>query len=156
MPKDEKGKNLTSHREPLNHFMKSMDDFFNSKSLRGAMDSIDDFFHRTFVPTIPIDLFETENELVIKAEIPGVKKEQIHLDIDGYILSLSIEQDEEQEVNYSNNYYRRERTYQRTQRNVPLPYPISEKHMKASYQNGVLTIKAPKDNRKKNRVQIED
>jgi HSP20 family protein len=155
---DDKGKNLPSNLEPFNHFMKSIDDFFHSKPLRGAMDSIDDFFQRTFVPTIPIDLFETKDELVIKAEIPGVKREQIHLDIEGNILRLSVEQEEDHEVTQhrSPSYYRRERAYHRAERHVQLPYPVSVKQVKASYQHGVLTIKAPRGNRKKNRIQIED
>jgi HSP20 family molecular chaperone IbpA len=155
---EDKGKNVPSRREPVNHLMKSIDDFFQSKPLRGAMDSIDDFFQRTFVPTIPIDLFETKDELVIKAEIPGVKREQIYLDIEGNILRISVEHEEDHEVKqqYKNSYYRRERSYHRAERHVQLPYPVSEKQVKASYQNGVLTIKAPRGNRKRNRIQIED
>ncbi|MFD1735099.1 Hsp20/alpha crystallin family protein [Bacillus salitolerans] len=149
---------LTPFRhEPINHFMKSMDDFFNAKPLKGVMDSIDEFFHRSFVGSIPIDLYETKNELVVHAEIPGVKREQIFLDIVGNVLKISVEHNEESEEKYdSHNYYRRERSYNRLERTVHLPYPVNEKQVKASYQNGVLKIRAPRGQRRKSRIQIDE
>lgn len=146
----------TTKREPFNHFMKSIDDFFQSKPLQGAMNSIDEFFQRSFVSGIPVDLYETEKELVIKAEIPGVKREQIGLDIEGQLLRISVEHQEEKEVNHqTQNYYRRERSFQRSERHIQLPYPISEKQAKATYQNGILTITAPKGSKMKKRIQID-
>lgn len=152
-----KNKLSASAQEPFKHVMKSMDDFFNAKPLRGVMDSIDDFFQRSFVPSFPVDLYETKDELVITAEIPGVKKEQIYLDIIGNTLRISVEhQDELEEKNTIHNYYRRERSYQRSERNVQLPYPVSEKQVKASYQNGILKIRAPKGQKRKSRIQIDE
>ncbi|WP_456277381.1 Hsp20/alpha crystallin family protein [Bacillus sp. AK128] len=147
----------SSPQDPFKHVMKSMDDFFNAKPLKGVMNSIDDFFSRSFVPSFPVDLYETKDELVITAEIPGVKREQIYLDIVGNTLRISVEHENEiEETNTVQNYYRRERAYQRSERNVQLPYPVSEKQVKASYQNGILKIRAPKGQRRKSRIQIEE
>ncbi|WP_246943795.1 Hsp20/alpha crystallin family protein [Bacillus pinisoli] len=152
-----KHKLSSSAQEPFKHVMKSMDDFFSARPLRGVMDSIDDFFHRSFVSTFPVDLYETKDELVITAEIPGVKKEQIFLDIVGSTLRISVEHEEEvEEKNAVQGYYRRERNYQRSERNVQLPYPISEKQVKATYQNGILKIRAPKGQKRKSRIQIDE
>jgi HSP20 family protein len=152
-----KNKLSSSAHEPFKHVMKSMDDFFNAKPLRGVMNSLDDFFQRSFVPSFPVDLYETKEELVITAEIPGVKREQIYLDIVGSTLRISVEhEDELEEKNTVQNFYRRERTYQRSERNVQLPYPISEKQVKATYQNGLLKIRAPKGQRRKSRIQIQE
>ncbi|MBM7662393.1 HSP20 family protein [Bacillus mesophilus] len=152
-----KNKLSPAAQEPFKHVMKSMDDFFNAKPLRGVMNSIDDFFQRSFVPAFPVDLYETKDELVITAEIPGVKREQIYLDIVGNTLRISVEhQDELEEKNTVHNYYRRERAYHRSERNVQLPYTVSEKQVKATYQNGILKIRAPKGQRRKSRIQIEE
>jgi HSP20 family protein len=156
MQKDDKHK-LSSPQEPFKHVMKSMDDFFNAKPLRGVMDSIDGFFQRSFISTFPVDLYETSNELVITAEIPGVKREQIYLDIVGNTLKISVEHEEDREEKYSvHSYYRRERSHHRVERTVQLPYPVSEKQVKATYQNGILKVRAPKGQRRKSRIQIDE
>lgn len=153
----ENKKPLSRKDEPIHHFMKSIDDFFHSKPLQGAMSSLDDFFQKNFSSSIPIDLYETDKELVIKAEIPGVKLEQIQLDIEGQFLRISVENKEEKEVSHHiQNFYRRERSYQRSERRIQLPYPISEKQTKATYQNGILTITAPKGFKLKKRIQIDE
>ncbi|KAA0546133.1 Hsp20/alpha crystallin family protein [Bacillus sp. BGMRC 2118] len=153
----ERKHNLSKREEPVHHLMKSIDDFFHSRPLQGAMNSIDEFFGRSFLAGIPIDLYETDTQLVIKAEIPGVKRDQIHLDIEGQYLRIAVEHKEENELNHNtHNFYRRERSYQRSERHIQLPYPISEKQTKASYQNGVLTITAPKGSKLKKRIQIDE
>lgn len=153
----ENKKPLSRRDEPIHHFMKSIDDFFHSKPLQGAMSSLDDFFQKNFNTTIPIDLYETDKELVIKAEIPGAGREQIQLDIEGQYLRISVEHKEENEVNHHHhNFYRRERSYQRSERRIQLPYPISEKQTKATYLNGILTITAPKGSKLKKRIQIDE
>ncbi|MBM6616822.1 Hsp20/alpha crystallin family protein [Bacillus sp. RD4P76] len=137
--------------------MKSIDNFFHSRPLQGAIGSLDEFFGRSKAFGIPIDLYETNTELVIKAEIPGVKREQIQLDIEGHYLRISVEHKEENEVTHRNhNFYRRERSYQHSERSIQLPYAISEKHCKATYQNGILTITAPRGTKVKKRIQIDE
>jgi HSP20 family protein len=157
MQKDDKQKQSPSTHEPFKHVMKSMDDFFNAKPLRGVMDSIDGFFQRSFIQTFPVDLYETSNELVITAEIPGVKREQIYLDIVGNTLRISVEhEDDHDEKHTVHSYYRRERSYHRAERTVQLPYPVSEKQVKATYQNGILKVRAPKGQRRKSSIQIDE
>ncbi|MFZ3591470.1 Hsp20/alpha crystallin family protein [Bacillus sp. DJP31] len=157
MKKEDNEKNTPSNYEPFKHVLRSMDDFFHAKPLRGAMDSIDGFFQRSLLSTFPVDLYETKDELVITAEIPGVKREQIYLDIVGNMLKISVEhQEESEEKQHVHSYYRRERSYQRAERTVQLPYPVSEKQVKASYQNGILKVRAPKGQKRKSQIQIEE
>lgn len=157
MKKDEKGMKNNTNNEPLKSLLKSMDDFFNAKPLRGAMDSIDGFFQLSFLASFPVDLYETSDHLVITAKIPGLKREQIFLEVEGNTLKISVEHLEVNNVeNDTKRYYKRERAYQISERYVQLPYPISEKDVSATYQNGILKVCTPRGIRRKSRIQIEE
>ena len=94
-------------KEPFGDLMKSMNDFFHQKPVRKLLDSIDDFFDHPFpMLQIPVDMYETENELVIKADLPGIKREQISIEFIGNQLIISINHTEQlEETNTKRNYY---------------------------------------------------
>ena len=110
----------------------------------------DDFFNDSFFPTmgfdrhpIKADIRETDKEYVIDAEIPGVKKEDIKLDLRDDVLSISVEHKEEDKEERK-GYIRKERRYGAFSRSF---YVENVKHedVKAKYDNGVLTITLPKE-----------
>lgn len=79
------------------------------------------------------------------AELPGIQKEQIQIEIQSEYLKVSVKEEIlEEEEQTSHNYYRRERSISEASRLIKLPYSINKKATKASYQNGVLEIRAPK------------
>lgn len=79
------------------------------------------------------------------AELPGIQKEQIQIEIQSEYLKVSVKEEIlEEEEQTSHNYYRRERSISEASRLIKLPYSINKKTAKASYQNGVLEIRAPK------------
>ncbi|MED2511090.1 Hsp20/alpha crystallin family protein, partial [Bacillus thuringiensis] len=95
--------------------------------------------------TFPVDLYEVGEELVVTAELPGIQKEQIQIEIQSEYLKVSVKEEIlEEEEETSHNYYRRERSISEASRLIKLPYSINKKAAKASYQNGVLEIRAPK------------
>lgn len=99
-----------------------------------------------------VDVYENENEVVALCEIPGVeKKEDIHIDIDNNILSISGVINRNNEVKDENRYYRTERFYGRFQRSVSLPARVRPEETKASYRNGVLEVHMAKDTHGHNR-----
>lgn len=101
---------------------------------------------RTLLPaaTAPrVDVFERSGDLVIKAELPGVKKEDIDLSIEGDDLVLRAEQHEEREVK-DENWYRMERSYGSLFRRLPLPEGTKVEAVKAALSDGVLEITLPK------------
>ncbi len=120
-------------------------------SLREAMDRLlEESFMRPFGLMAParfegfaMDIYETENDLVVKASLPGVKPEDIDVSVAGDILTIKAEVKEEKEVK-EENYYRRERRYGTFCRSVTLPIEVDVDKAKAEYENGVLTLSFPK------------
>jgi len=136
-----------SSRPPVRSYLKQIDDFFEQTPLRGVIADLNHFFQKgNRLLTFPVDLYEVGDELVITAELPGIQKEQIQIEIQSEYLKVSVKEEilEEAEEKTSHNYYRRERSISEASRLIKLPYSINKKAAKASYQNGVLEIRAPK------------
>lgn len=90
-----------------------------------------------------VDVFEREGDIVIKAELPGIKQEDVDLSIEGDDLVLRAEQREEREVK-DENWYRMERSYGSLYRRLPLPEGTKAEAVKAALSDGVLEITVPK------------
>ncbi|PQZ54664.1 MULTISPECIES: Hsp20/alpha crystallin family protein [Bacillus] len=137
-----------SSRPPVRNYLKQIDDFFEQTPLRGVIADLNHFFQKgNRLLTFPVDLYEVGDELVVTAELPGIQKEQIQIEIQSEYLKVSVKEDileEPEEEQTSHNYYRRERSISEASRIIKLPYLINKKAAKASYQNGVLEIRAPK------------
>ena len=102
-----------------------------------------------------IDVSESDNEIVVKAEVPGVSIEDIDISIDGNNLVISGEKKQESEEQ-GRNYYRAERSYGSFRRSFVLPPGADVENVKASSKDGVLSIVVPKgDDRKSRKVEIE-
>ena len=136
-----------SSRPPVRNYLKQIDDFFEQTPLRNVIADLNHFFQKgNRLLTFPVDLYEVDEELVVTAELPGIQKEQIQIEIQTEYLKVSVKEEilEEAEEQTSHNYYRRERSISEASRLIKLPYSINKKAAKASYQNGVLEIRAPK------------
>jgi HSP20 family protein len=91
----------------------------------------------------PVDIYETEHELVVKADIPDVKPEELDIRIENNILTIRGERKFEKHVS-ENNYLRVERTYGSFARSFSLATTVNTEAIKAEYKNGVLTLSVPK------------
>lgn len=91
----------------------------------------------------PVDVYETDSEVVIKAELPGVKKEDIDVTIKENTVHLKAERKEEKEEK-TENIHRVERYYGVIERVIPLPTEVKTEEAKAEYKDGVLEIRVPK------------
>ncbi|MGB9561804.1 MAG: Hsp20/alpha crystallin family protein [bacterium] len=91
----------------------------------------------------PIDVLEDEKELVIKAEIPGVEKENIKVLVDNNMLTISGEKRAEK-AEEGKNFYSVERRFGSFKRVITLPSTIDPDNIKATYKDGVLTVVLPK------------
>ena len=90
-----------------------------------------------------VDIFEEKDSVVIKAELPGVDKKDIDIDVKDRVLTLKGERSADNEVK-EDNYYRRERTYGKFERAFTLPANVNTELIKADYKDGVLRIDIPK------------
>jgi HSP20 family protein len=90
-----------------------------------------------------VDLYEKDDHFVIKAELPGVDKNDIKVDLKDRVLTLSGERTYDHEVN-EENYYRKERSYGKFQRAFRLPADVDSDKIKAEFKDGVLQVEVPK------------
>jgi HSP20 family protein len=86
---------------------------------------------------------ETDKEMVVRVEMPGMEKKDCHITIDGNMLYLRGEKHFERATSDS-TYHFTERAYGVFQRAIPLPCKADADHAEASYKNGVLTVRLPK------------
>jgi HSP20 family protein len=97
--------------------------------------------NRPWAPSV--DIFETENELVLKADVPGVELKDIDIQIENGTLALKGERKFERNEN-SKGFHRLERSYGSFVRYFTLPDTVDTEHVKAEFSNGVLTVTLPK------------
>jgi HSP20 family protein len=95
-----------------------------------------------------VDLYEKDDNFVIKAELPGVTKKDIAIDLKDRVLTLSGERSYENNVK-EENYYRRERSYGKFQRAFTLPADVDSDRIKAEFNDGLLQIEVPKPEEQK-------
>jgi HSP20 family protein len=131
-PAAKRGNNLPG----FENFYNLMDDFFSSDLARSP---------RT--DTFRLDLKETENEYLIEAELPGVKKEEIKVNMEEGNLSIEVTREEKSE-DKNHSYIHRERRYQSMQRSIYLP-DVDEDGVKAKLNDGVLEITVAKNKKPK-------
>ncbi len=87
----------------------------------------------------PVDIYETENELVVKAELPDLQDKDIDVRITNNTLTIRGERKFEKDVK-EENYLRIERAYGSFMRSFSLPNTVSSENIRADYRNGVLTL----------------
>jgi len=90
-----------------------------------------------------VDVYQTEQEVVVTAELPGVAKEDLEVVAEDGHLTLRGQTKQEEEA-HGERYYRRERVYGRFERLIHLPAEVDEQKVVAKFENGVLEIRAPK------------
>ncbi|CAG8500741.1 13239_t:CDS:2, partial [Racocetra fulgida] len=92
----------------------------------------------------PLDVHENEKEFVVNAELPGITKEQINLDVRENSLVISGETKKDEKYNEGNTYIQ-ERRYGSFNRSITLPRNVKTSDITAKFEHGILEIKLPKD-----------
>ncbi len=135
-------------------FLKSVNDEISSILSRNMEGLFPDYsFPDEEKLAMPVELKEKENEYTVKAELPGVKKEDLDIDIDKNYITINAKKEEEKEEN-EQGYKKSEFSYGEFSRTVYFPQEIDVEKTKAKLEHGVLKIEAPKreaekENRKK-------
>ena len=118
-------------------------------TLREAMDHLfDDAFTRPLslrdAWTVPaIDMYQTDDEIVVKAALPGIKAEEVQINITGEVLTLKGEMKQEEDIK-EKAWHIHEQRYGSFERSVALPTDVVADKAKAEFENGILTITLPK------------
>jgi HSP20 family protein len=105
---------------------------------------------------IPVlDVYEEKDDVVVKAELPGLSKDEIEVNLTGSMLTLKGEKKKEEEIK-EKDYYRSERSYGAFTRSVELPSEVKTDQVRATFKDGVLEIRAPKtEEAKKKSVSVK-
>lgn len=134
------------------------------QSLRNEFDRIFDRFWSgeleplrlgRWVPAV--DVSESDDEIIVRAEVPGLDPEEVEVFVEGDVLTLKGEKKEEREQS-GRDYHRVERQYGSFARSIQLPGAVMAEEVKATAANGVLTIRLPKQEdarRKKVQISVE-
>jgi HSP20 family protein len=133
------------------------------QELRKEIDRLfNEFFSRPVLPekfewfewTPAVDVSETEDSIIVKADLPGVKPEEIEINISDNILTIRGEKKREEEEK-KENFYRVERYYGSFMRAIQLPTEVDVEKVKATYKDGVLKVVLPKKVEPKKTIKVE-
>jgi HSP20 family protein len=136
--------------EDLSRLQREVNRLFedNTRSGRGSEPASS----RVWAP--PVDILEDHNEIVVKAELPGIKQEDIDIELTGDTLTIKGERKFE-DTQRKDNYVRVERAYGNFQRSFTIGVPVQNNAVKASYKDGILEIRLPKsEETKPKKVQV--
>jgi HSP20 family protein len=121
---------LTTFQEQMNRLLED--------SFRGRTDESN---MTTWAPAV--DIYETENELVLKADLPDIDEKNLDIRVENNMLTIRGERQFEKKVS-EDNYLRVERAYGSFSRSFALPNTVNAEAIQADYRNGVLTVQMPK------------
>jgi HSP20 family protein len=127
-------------RGNLQSFQDEMNRMFN-QFFQGGTGEEAGWGVRTWAP--PVDIYETDDAVILKAELPGVSKDDVSIEIHQNTLILRGERKHEAEVK-EDRYHRVERAYGTFQRSFVLPTVVDQEHVQATYHDRVLELRLPK------------
>ena len=96
---------------------------------------------KTWAPAV--DIYEDKSDIIVKAELPGMKRDDLSIDVRNNVLTLSGERNDEAETK-KENFHRIERSYGKFSRSFTLPDSVQVDKVKADYKDGILEITLPK------------
>jgi HSP20 family protein len=117
---------------------RDMNDYFRGFMLRPVFQGLE------ADPEIKLEISEAEKAYTVKADVPGAKKEDIQISIEGNQISITAEVKQEKEEKAGNKLVRSERYYGKQFRSFTLAHDIDEAKAEAEYNNGVLKLTLPK------------
>lgn len=138
-------------RQTPDNFIKSVNDEISSILNRHFDDIYPDYHENLDKLTMPVELTDKKDEYCICAELPGIKKEDLDIDLNEHYLTIRAKKVEEFEKD-EKNYKKSEFKYGEFSRSIYLPQEVDFDNIDAKLENGVLKIKAPKLEKEKDAV----
>ncbi len=142
------------------------DPFREMVSLRDAMDRLfEESFVRPFggwpllggeAQTLALDVYETDDNLVVEASLPGISPDEVDISVVGNTLTIKGEHEEKEEKEEKGKYHFRERRYGAFHRTISLPVEVDANKAEAVFENGVLKLTLPKvEEAKPKRIEVK-
>jgi len=105
--------------------------------------------------THSVDVYREEDNLVVKAELPGIKKKDLDISLEDDVLTIKAEKKKE-EVKEDSDHYISERHFGQFTRRMKMPFPVDEENITATFKNGLLEMRLPKaEETGKKRIEIK-
>lgn len=143
MATDDRQKKLPSKRKkqmPFSDFMQNMDHLFGGKPIGGILQSVDEFFQNSSTNrSFPLEMIEEPHAYIVKAKLPGIKSQQISIELYNQSLTITVQNDKQKES--STHSYRSQQTITR---NITFLKPINDQNIIAEHKDGLLEITVPK------------
>ncbi|WP_409298137.1 Hsp20/alpha crystallin family protein [Peribacillus sp. SCS-26] len=139
-------------KEPFSEIRSAFDSFFQEKPVKGFLQSIDELFsHSLFTErSFPVEIHEDSNDYTVSAKLPGIPRQQIHIEMIKQSLMITVVDTVETESrNDSKALVHREKMSKAMSRTIAFTKPVNEKLITASHKDGVLIITVPKIRGKK-------
>ncbi|WP_164217166.1 Hsp20/alpha crystallin family protein [Virgibacillus sp. YIM 98842] len=137
-----------SNKSGFHDLFNHMDSFLN-ESIR----NFDSFFN---LKSFDVNMYETNEDIIVEAYLPGIKRDQIELEIIGNRLRIAAEDMTIlEEKNDKTKYNDRRQSFQKTERLITLPFHVSEKETKASFHKDTLKVSIPKRNSGRKFIDID-
>jgi HSP20 family protein len=124
----------------LQSFQDEMNRMFN-QFFRGSTGAEGSWGQYTWAP--PVDIYETDDALVFTADLPGVSKDEVSIEVHNNTLILRGQRTHDAAVQ-EENYHHVERAYGPFQRSFVLPTMVDQEHVQATYHDGILELRLPK------------
>ena len=129
-------------RHPLADLREEIDNLFDNFFGRGKAGEIESW-QGSSLRSPAVDMEETENEVIVKAEMPGLDPKDFQISLTESSLTIKGERKEEKEEK-KKNYHMVERRYGSFYRSIPLPCPVESDKVEANYKKGILEVTLPK------------
>lgn len=146
-------------REDMNRLFNEIDrEFLTPWTARGGMmgrggESQSSDMMALWAPAV--DIIEEDQDIKVKAQIPGIRPEDLDIEVDNHTLCICGETQEERQEEQGGNVYRKEIAYGKFFRRVPLPTDVKAEEAQANFENGLLTITLPKaEQTKRHKVKV--
>ncbi|AZB43294.1 Hsp20/alpha crystallin family protein [Bacillus sp. FJAT-42376] len=137
-----------SHSELINFdgdLTQAVDYFFNSSPVKHFLRQFEDMLlQNASFPYMDIETFDSDEEVIVEANLPPVAMEDIEIDITGRTLTLEIDHKVQHSENKEDFYFSQSTTYSHFSRSVYLPAEVDDTQMITAFHNGKLLIRIPK------------
>lgn len=149
MSTDEKSNKLPSKRnknDPFFDFVSNMDHLFSGKPVGGFLQTLDGFFQNSAMnKSFPIEMIEEKHDYIIKAKLPGIKKQQINIEAFNQSLLITVNHSSSLDHQDSKgNVINSQQSFRTVTRSITFVKPINDKGVHAEHRDGLLEITVPK------------
>lgn len=133
-------------------YLQKIDEYLERSPFKGFLHEVDSLFHKN---NIPVNVYETDTEVIVEAELPGITKEQINIDIQESFIKLIVKNTPHSTPSKDTHIHHKERSIIGNERIIQMPENLKRNSAKASFKNGILEVIVQKQPYEQKIINIE-